>query len=61
MLAAAPFAGMSGSEKNRCPFRGVRRGTFGGDPKPILIAGRDNFRDNRGDIAARVTRDVVYT
>ena len=22
---------------------------------------RDSFRDNRGDIAARVTRDVVYT
>ena len=32
MLAAPSFAGMFGLEKNRCPFRGAQRGTFGGDP-----------------------------
>ena len=38
MLATPLFAGMTGSEKNRCLFRGARRGTSGGDPKPILTA-----------------------
>jgi hypothetical protein len=61
MLAALLFAGMPGSEKNRCLFVGARRGTFDGDPTPILIAGRDNFRDNRADNRLRVTCDVVYT
>ena len=61
MLATPPFAGMPGSERNRCLFRGARRGSSGGDPKPILIAGRDNFRDNHADDRLRVTCDVVYT
>lgn len=42
-------------------FGGARRGTFDGDPTQILIAGRDNFRDNRADNRFRVTCDVVYT
>jgi hypothetical protein len=61
MLAALLFAGMPGSEKNRCLFEALRRGSFGGEPKPILIAGRDNFRDSRGDNRLRVTADLVYT
>jgi len=61
MLAAPLFAGMPSSVKDRCLFRGAGRGTFGGDPKPILIAGRDNFRDNHADNRLRVTCDVVYT
>ena len=61
MPAAPLFAGMPGSEKNRCPFRGARRGAFGGEPKPILIAGRDNFGDNHADNRRRVTCYVLYT
>jgi hypothetical protein len=61
MLAVPVFVGMPGSEKNRCLFGAARRGTIDGDPIPILIAGRDNFRDNRADNRFRVTCDVVYT
>ena len=50
---------MPGSEKSRCLFRGARQGTFGGVSKPILIAGRDNFRDNHADNRHRVTQCAV--
>jgi len=36
ILATLLFAGMPGSEKNRCVFRGARRGTFGGVQRPVL-------------------------
>lgn len=58
---SAAVCRMPGSEKSRCLFRGARQGTFGGVSKPILIAGRDNFRDNHADNRHRVTCDVVYT
>jgi hypothetical protein len=43
------FAGMPGSEKNRCPLEMLGRRTFRGAPEPILIAGRDKFSDNQAD------------
>jgi hypothetical protein len=45
------------------PLRFSRRqaDVFGGVPRPVLIAGRDSFRDNQANDRPRVTCDIVYT
>lgn len=52
MLAAPLFAGMTGSEKNRCLLRGARRA--------VLAAIRSRFRSLAGTISGTVAATIAF-